>query len=295
VHPNQHRLDVGRSAPDDGLSTGVRHGFQLAPQRLRSGGRRRPGIVALVVVAVLVVLAWRPWASDQVAVGPSPGSPAPAIAGFEGLAVPTPATGGPDGPAPSPAIPAIDSPPASYTAIIEDQWTVVALVSPYTPVSSEEPATQHNREPAWSTIGPFLMLQQGLIPVDEPIEQAADPGALCQPTGVARDRNAVPLPAGRVAYVGITVPKTLTRAPVTAAILGGPPGTIALAAAPTVQLAGMDGGRRYVIPSSGPGGAILFGPTTPGPLPAGVYRFEVAGDASVGTSYLYACVTTAGP
>ncbi len=171
----------------------------------------------------------------------------------------------------------------------------MALVTPYGPASTEEPATQHDPGPAWSAAGPFLMLQQGLIPVDAPVERAGDPGTLCQPSGIARDRNAVPLPAGRVAYVGVTTPDPATRRHVTVTILGRPSDTVARAISPSVELAGMGEGRRYVIPSSGPGGAILFGPTSPGPLQDGIYRFKVTGDVPAGTTYLYACVAPPGP
>jgi hypothetical protein len=282
---------VGRSAStdDDHIASTLPHGYQQPPERLRGGDRRRPTTVALVIAAVLALLAWQPWGSDNGAIVP-PDSPTPAIARVDGSRAPSSATDGTDAPMPTPAadLRAVDS--AFYVSITDNEWTVVALLTPDAPRSTEEPATQHNAGAAWSPVGPFLVLQQGLIPVETPVERAADPGAPCSPRGVPRDRIAVPLPAGRVAYLGVTIPGTVPRAEVTAAILGGPAGTMTRATSPTVQLAGMNAGRRYVIPSSGPGGTILFALTPPGPLPSGAYRFEVASPGAVGNRYLYACV-----
>lgn len=83
----------------------------------------------------------------------------------------------------------------------------------------------------------------------------------------------------------------MPRAEVTAAGPGGPSAILTRATSPTVQLAGMRAGRRYVIPSSGPGGAILFALPPPGPLASGAYRVEVTSPGAVGSWYLDACIT----
>jgi hypothetical protein len=282
---------VGRSAPtgDDDIGASVSHGFEQPPEGLRAGDRRRPASVVLVIAAVIGLLVWQPWGSDNRAALP-PGSPTPVVARLDGSHAPSSGPDGTGAPTPPPAVDHRTADSPSYVSITDNEWTVVALLVPVVPVSTEEPATQHGAGAAWSPGGPFLVLQQGLIPVEVPVERADDPGAPCIPGGVPRDRTAVPVPVGRVAYLGVTVPGTVPRPEVTAAIVGGPAGGMTRAISPTVQLAGMVAGRRYLIPSSGPGGAILFAPAAPGPLPSGVYRFEVASPGAAGNRYLYACV-----
>jgi hypothetical protein len=274
---------------DDGLPLGAPRSFEQPPEGLPGGGRHRPAIVALAIAAVVGLLVWQPWGPGDGATV-APGSPTPPIARTDASRSPSPSTGLPRAPAATPAtgVPSTGSP--LYVSLTDNEWTVVALLTPGAPSSSEEPATQHDAGAPWSPAGPFLVLQQGLIPVATPVEGDGDAGSPCITTGVPRDRTAVPLPAGRVAYLGVTVPGTVPRAEVTVEILGRPSGTVTRATSPTVQLAGMNAGQRYVIPSSGPGGAILFGPASPGPLPPGAYRFEVASPGAVGNRYLYACI-----
>lgn len=259
--------------------------FRQPPERLRAGSRGRPAAATAVVVGVVTLLAWRPWAPAGPLNGPTP-SPSRPTAGAD-AAGPTsvPVAGGATAPS------RLGSPdPSLYVSILDNQWTVVALVTPYQPVSTEEPATPHNRPARWSQAGPFLVLQQGLIPLAWPAEREGGATDICPPAGVPRDRNAVPLPAGRVAYIGVTVPGSVPRAHVAATIVGHPAGTLTRAPQPVVKLAGMDEGRSYVIPSAGPGGAVLFTGSTPGLLPAGTYRFAVTSPGATGNSYLYACV-----
>lgn len=281
---------VGRSGSteDEHIAAGMPRGFEQPPERLRGGDRCPPAVVALAIAAVLALLAWQPWGSDHAAIV-APGSPAPAIARADSSRAPSSAANGTDAP-PAPVADQGTADSAFYVSITDNEWTVVALLTPVGPASSEEPASQHTAGAAWSPAGPFLVLQQGLIPVQTPVERAGDPGAPCIGTGVPRDRNAVPLPAHRVAYLGVTIPGTVPRAEVAAARLGGPAGTLTRATSPTVELAGMRAGRRYLIPSSGPGGAILFALTPPGLLPSGAYRFEVASPGADGSRYLYACI-----
>lgn len=281
---------MGRSgSTDDELTPSEQHRFQQPPERLRGGDGRRPAAVALVVVAMLALLAWQPWAPDHSATV-SNGSPSPAIARSDASPAQTSTAGAVGAPTATPVVGPSPAGPSFYVSILDNQWTVVALVTPYQPASTEEPATPHNRPEPWSQAGPFLVLQQGLIPLATPAERTSERTPVCPPTGVPRDRSAVPLPAGRVAYVGVTIPGSVPRAHVTAAIVGGPTGTLTRATEPVVRLAGMDEGRRYVIPSAGSGGAVLWARTTAGPLPPGTYRFEVASPGTAGNRYLYACV-----
>ncbi len=267
---------MGRPAvTNEGLAPHDTHGFDLPPERLRSGGGRQPAVVVVVAIAALALVLWQPWGSVDTVVGPigSPASTSRAIVSAT--------------PMPSPTVDVSTVTAAVYTSITDNEWTVVALLAPRA-VSTEEPATPHAL--GWSPTGPLLVLQQGVIPLATPAIRQADQRALCAAADVPRERRAVPLPAGRVVYVGITVPGAVPRATVTASIVGASPGAMRRAVSPTIELAGRDAGRGYIIPSSGPGGAILFAMTALAPLPTGTYRFEVASPGSLGHVYLYACV-----
>ncbi|HET9614418.1 MAG TPA: hypothetical protein VFP22_06375, partial [Candidatus Limnocylindrales bacterium] len=256
-------------------------GYDQPPERLRAGGPRHPLAVALVIAAGFALAIWQPWASPTPRVSRGP-TPAP---GPSGVA---------RGPAPTPDPPnqSETAGPVVYTSITDNEWTVVALLSPAAPASTEEPAGQH--VPAWSASGPFLVLQQGVVPALAPIEDAGDAAkdasALCVSTAVPRDRTVVPVPAGRVGYLGVTIPGELPRASVSASVLSGPGGAMTRSVSPTIELAGMRTAARYIIPSTGPGGAILFAGSPPGPMPSGVYRFTVESPGA-GSRYLYACIT----
>src|SRR5436305_1374490 len=249
--------------------------YEQPPQRLRAGDRRRPAALALVIVAGLALAVWQPWTprARSVTSGVARSSPSPSALAV--VATPNP---GPSG-------------PRVFTSITDNEWTVVALLNADARGSTEEPATQHP-PPAWSAAGPFLVLQQGLLPAPAPIEAAADvarnPSVLCVPTGVPRDRRVVPVPGGRVAYLGVTIPGDVPRPAVTATIVSASDQVLTRVVAPTIELAGMASGGPYTIPSTGPGGVILFAMSSPGPLPSAVYRFAV--DSSAGPHYLYACV-----
>jgi hypothetical protein len=264
---------------DDELTTAPAIGYEVAPRRLGAGDPRRPVAVALVIVAGLALAVWQPWtspAAPRTADG-RPGASAVAVASS-----PRPAS------APGETV---VREPSVFTSITDNEWTVVALVTTEPAASTEEPALPHQRSD-WSATGPFLVLQQGLIPAPTPIEDlgdaAHDPLALCASTTVPRDQTVVAVPGGRVGYLGVTIPGTVPRAAVTATILGRPGDSVVRALSPTIELAGMGSRGPYVIPSTGPGGAILFALDPPGPMPSAVYRFTVASPA--GPHYLYACV-----
>lgn len=264
-------------------------GYRVAPGQLRGGGGRGAAVTGLAIAAVLGLLIWQPWTPpSDVALAPEAPSPTPARAADLLAPATGPEATGVPAKAQIPGV--ITSGLAFYTSITDNEWTVVALLAQAAPTSTEEPATQHGDGAPWSQAGPLLVLQQGLAAVDSPIERAGDPAAPCVPRGVPRDRIAVPLPAGRVAYLGVTIPRNVPRPEVTATLLGGPPGTLLRVTSPAVELAGVSTGGRVVIPSSGPGGAILFAPETAGLVPPGAYRFEVASPGAMGDRYLYACV-----
>ncbi|HTS15153.1 MAG TPA: hypothetical protein VMH24_05775, partial [Candidatus Sulfotelmatobacter sp.] len=184
----------------------------------------------------------------------------------------------------TPAAPVADL--GTYVSLTDNEWTVVALLSPDAPASTEEPSLQHAPGPTWTPDGPYLVLQQGLIPTAA--SEAAAPEVVCAIPADPRDQPAVHLPAGRVAYLGITFPGMAPAARVTATLAGY--GLPALRrAAPVVRLGGTSAGL-YALPGTGPGGAVLYVSAPPGMLPSTAYRFEIVAPEPVGHRYLYACV-----
>jgi len=173
---------------------------------------------------------------------------------------------------------------------VDNEWTVVALLTPDSAPPDEEPATQHVAALAPSPDGPFLVLQQGLTAVASPVERVGHPDAPCVAPAAARDRIAVHLPAGRVVYLGITFPGMDPHVAITATVLGRPGITIVRVSPIVVALAGLPAERRYTVPSSGSGGTILFGLTPPNRMPSEAYRFTVTAPGIEGHRYLYACI-----
>jgi len=282
--------------PDESnAETGIaarRNSLEQPPERLSRGGRG-PVVVGTAIAFVLTVAVWQPWAQN----GAQPSSPTPPQA-----AIPTaPASGGlPSGSTassapvrPAPTVATTAAPgttrAAFYTTVTDNEWTVVALLAPAAPASTEEPATQHP-VPAWSAEGPFLVLQQGLTPVAVPFVASSTTQSPCPPVGLPRDRTAVALPAGRVAYLGITVPSGVPRPRVSAARLGRSAGALARVPAPTVRLAGMDAATQYTIPTAGPGAVVLFAADPRLAIAPGAYQFTVASPGAAGDRYLYACI-----
>jgi len=283
------------STGDDTAARDRRDALEHPPQRLRGADSRRPAAIVLAIAAVIGVLVWKPWGEDRIAVAP-PVSSSPAVA----RRTPPPASATPVSsspivgrtPVPSPSSTA--SPAATgtgrYVSLTDNEWTVVALLAGAAPASTEEPATPHAPAATFSPGGPFLVLQQGLSYVTAPVERAGHPEDACRPPASPRDRTAVQLPAGRVAYLGITFPGMDPRAAVTVVRLGRGMGGLRTATGLTVRIAGQATNRRYRIPTSGPGGAILFATTPAGIIAPGAYRFEVSTPELDGPRYLYACV-----
>jgi hypothetical protein len=244
-------------------------------QRLQPGGWRGPVAIALLLVVTVGTLVWQPWGRDD----PSSAPPAASPVGDRSVVPPSPSSpsSGTDGAA-----------IGAYVSLTDNEWTVVALLAPAAPVSTEEPATQH--PPAWAPDGPFYVLQQGLLPVVPPAPREGQPEVTCQPTVPPRERAVVTLPAGRVVYLGVTFPGMDPRAEVSASGVDGTDVKLVPVSPLVVRLVGLADDRRYTLPSTGPGGTLLFAMTPPGILPSGAYRFDVSTPTIAGRRLLYACV-----
>jgi len=261
-------------------------------ERIRTAGAPR-AIVALVAIATtLGVLLWHPWGSP-VASAPigeastsSPLAPGPSPTGTPS-ATPTPLTVPFDLPADVPGV----SISTSYISLVDNEWTVVALLTPGT-TATEEPATPHTPLASWSADGPFLVLQQGAAAAAKPLERVSGPSGTCSTELPPRFRPAVHVPADRVAYLGVTYPGMDPRARVTATVLGTSGASLRRASQVVVHLVGLPRGDLFTIPSAGLGGTILFATSTPGFIPTDIYRFDVALPGTAGHRYLYACVGT---
>jgi hypothetical protein len=243
----------------------------------------------LGIATTIAVLVWQPWGPTSPTGPLPPAPPRPAVA----LATPSaPPALGPSA-APTPVSQRAPDGTFVYASLVDNEWTVVALLVPPAAGSSEEPSIQHAAPPQWPPAGPLLVLQQGVIPVIAPIGGTRHPDLACQSTAVPRDRTVVHLPAGRVAYLGVTFPGMDPRALVAATVHG--PNRSAHAAfgrarTVVVPLAGLALGQLYTVPSTGMGGAILYAMTPPAILPSGTYRFDVRVPGSAGPRFLYACV-----
>jgi hypothetical protein len=267
-----------------------RSGIEHAVQPLRSGGSGRLLVLVCVAAAALALLVWQPWGRGSSRTPSSQASQAPAIAVGQASPSLPPTSTVIEGPAPSPAPAAIlaaDTQP--YVSLVDNEWTVVALLSADGPVSTEEPSIQHGRG-SWSTGDEVLVLQQGLDDQVRPIDTRKAPDAACTaPTG-SRDRSAVHLPGGRVAYLGVTFPGMDPRARVTATVLDRAGVALSRVVSPVVRIRGMIAARQYLMPSSGFGGAVLFALDPPVVLPPAAYRFDIESPGVSGHRYLYACV-----
>lgn len=245
--------------------------------RLRPGGTRRPIGLALAIMSLLAALIWQPWGRSPSPIVPSSAlrTPGPAVADGAPLASTTPAPSLTPGPTPfSSGGPG----PTAYVSLVDNEWTVVALLTPDALAPADAP---------W---GALLVLQQGLSYTVKPLESSGQPDLTCHTPGPSRDRTAVQLPAGRVAYLGVTFPGMNPRARVTAAILDRAGLALRRLPALVVPLSGMTEGFRYTVPSSGSGAAVLFALAPPRILPIATYRFDIETPGLIGQRYLYACI-----
>jgi uncharacterized membrane protein len=246
-------------------------------ERLRSGGSRRPIALVVVVALVLLTLVWQPW------------SRAPAHGPAAVVATPTATLSA----LPSPSVLATQGQPvqagtSTYVSLIDHEWTVVALLSPTSAGPAEEPALPHSTGVPGSG-GPLLVLQQGLNYSTRPIERPGHPDVACAAKATPRLRFAVPLPADRVLYLGVTFPDINPAAKVSAVDLDWARQDFARVPSLVASLSGKPVDASYRLPSTGPGAVVLFALPRGTALPRGSYRFQI--DApGVGTRYLYACV-----
>ena len=258
-------------------------GIDQPVQRLRTSGPRRPIAVAVGILAVVLVLVWQPWGRSPSAARPSDRPTTPVAV------APGSAPGSPT--APSSSVPTADGQAIdAYVSLTDNEWTVVALLAPDALSSTEEPSIQHASGATWSPDGPFIVLQQGASYTSSPVERPGHPDDPCLGPGNPRYRPAVHLPAGRVAYVGVTFPGMDRRATVTVSVLGRSGIAVHHVSPLVVRLGGMTEGRQYAVPSTGPGGTILFASAPPSVLPPAAYRFEVRDPGIAGRRFLYACI-----
>jgi hypothetical protein len=260
------------------------HELQEPVRRLRAGGTRGPVLAGLGVVVLLAVLVWQPW--GRTAPQAAPARPvAPPVA----RAVATPvAVRSQPGPYIGVATPAPASNLATYVSLIDNEWTVVAMLAGGPASSTEEPAGQHGAVSPDG--GPFLVLQQGAQPQTARDEGRDAAQELCSTRVRPRDRVAVALPAGRVAYLGVTFPGMDPGATVSVTTVGQPAPAIRRVTTPMLELVGLTVGTRYLIPSTGPGGTVLFASAPPAILRPGAYRFDIRIPGLLGARYVYACV-----
>jgi hypothetical protein len=247
-------------------------------QALGRGGNRGLMLAVLGVGLAVMVLVWQPWgrapsrAETWSASATSAAGVAPASA-----ALPSTSTSGPER-------------TGTYVSLIDHEWTVVALLTTGSGPSTEEPALQHGVASVAAGEQPLLVLQQGLRPLTRPVDGPDEAATACTAGDLPRDRWVVPLPAGRVVYLGVTVPAMDPDARVTVTRLGRPASDLRRAVSIAVPLAGLTGSRRYTMPISGPGAAILFATSPPSALPPGAYRFDALVPGTAGGRYLYACI-----
>jgi hypothetical protein len=266
------------------------HELEHPVQPLRTGGTGRPLTVLGLIVATVAILVWQPWGKGSPAVLQAPVSRASAIAVGPGPVSASPGlvpTATPVPSSPRADLGVLASQP--YVSLIDNEWTVVALISADGPISTEEPSIQHGRG-SWSPGDALLVLQQGLDYATRPLESPKARDAACLAPNDPRLRQAVHLPVGRVAYLGVTFPGMDPRARVTASILDRTGIALSRVKAPAVRIRGLIEGRTYVVPSSGSGGAVLFSFDPPSLLPSAAYRFDVVAPGIPGHRYLYACV-----
>lgn len=260
-------------------------------QPVLAGGRGRPIGVAVAIAAVLAALVWQPWGRG----GPPilPASPSPVAAVATSTPPPSPSPSPPESRGPRPSFGPSASGKAgsaTYVSLVDNEWTVVAFLAPDATLAADVPWVPGETGAPQAPGGSLLVLQQGLDYSVAPIERRGEPDAACQAPDVPRLRVSVHLPAGRVAYLGVTFPGMDPRARVTAAALGR--SGVALERLPSlvVPLSGRTDARRYRVPSSGPGGAVVFAMVPPRFLPFATYRFDIVRPGISGHRYLYACI-----
>jgi len=259
------------------------------PELVRLPSRRAvPLAVAATIVAFLALVIWAPWGRDDGQ--PDDATTAQASPGASAASSPVPTSAPRPSPTPGTADPVAAVTLRTYQSITDNEWTVVALLTSAGSPSLEEPAQQHVPAAAPSADGPFVVMQQGVLPVAAPLERPGRVAAPCTATPPPRDQRVVHLPQGRVVYLGVTFPGMDRSARVDVRALGAPRVMLHQEVPVAVQLAGMQPGERYAVPASGPGGTLLFSASPTTRLPSAPYRFELRIPGVAGPRFLYACI-----
>jgi hypothetical protein len=254
-------------------------------QRLPGRGGRSAVTGGLAILGVLAVLVWQPWSRNVSPTTPVAPAASP-VAEADSRSSDPVASAAPSAPGATPAPAAAGV--GTYVSLIDNEWTVVAMLDAGAPASTEEPATQHGS--AGVGAGPFLVLQQGAHPLTRRVTNAGVTKELCGSQTRPLDRLAVLLPAERVAYLGITFPGMDPNATVSAAGIGRSLPPLRRLRSPSLPLVGLAVGAHYRIPTTGPGGTVLFAPTRGATLASGAYRFEIRAPGIDGPRFVYACV-----
>ena len=178
----------------------------------------------------------------------------------------------------------------TYFSIGDNDWSVVALLAPEKLAAAQQPwvpdATGELQPPG----GSLLVLQLGPNYTRTPVDDPADPAAICRTRSGFRDYAAAHFPAGSRRLPGRDVPRDEPEGP---GERGHPrPRGLALKrqSVVTVRLSGLTEGHRYTVPTTGSGGAALFALTPRAILPVAAYRFDIVTPGVAGHHYLYACV-----
>ncbi len=240
--------------------------------------------MAAGILALLAALVWQPWGrpAPPLAAAAATGTPGPSRS-VAALASPGLSVGPVGSPVP------VQAGPAAYLSLVDNEWTVVALLTPNDAGPAEEPALPHPTDPQAGS-GPLLVLQQGVNVSTSPIERAGKPTLPCQAKTVPRDQHAVPLPTGRVLYLGVTFPGMSPQAKVTASDLGRTGSVLTRVHSLVVSLSGQAPDASYSLPSAGPGAAVVFALPRGRVLPDSAYRFEIQAPGTAEPRYVYACV-----
>ncbi len=268
-------------------------GLEEPLQPVRAGGPGRPVALIVVTAAILATLVWQPWGSGGPRAEPS-AAPSAAVAvatstSTEGTPAPPPSpTPTLRGPRPSFAGGALTS--GTYVSLGDNTWSVVALLAPERLAAADQRWRPDATGALQAPGGSLLVLQLGPTYSERPIDRPADPGAVCRTKDTFRDYATAHLPADRVAYLGVTFPGMDPRATVTGVVLDRRGLALKRVPVVTVPLSGMTEGRRYTVPTTGPGGARLFALAPRAIMPVAAYRFDIQMPGVSGHRYLYACI-----
>ena len=284
--------DRGHGVPPE------RGGLDQPVQRVRAAGAGRPIGVATAIVALLAIVVWQPWGRGAPAAADH-GSPA--IAAATGVsALPSPSAGPSAGPGASPGGPGRPGEAVAARSLLDDDWTIVAVLAPDALASADEPWEADRLGVVRAPAVPLLVQQNQLGYTEAPLERPGRPDVACTTPSLFREASAAHLPVGQVKYLGVTFPGMSPKARVTAAVLGVTGIRIQRLPLLVVPPAGGPGDPSYVVPDSGVGAAVFFGRVlsgigtggigSAGTWPSGTYRFEVRSPDFADARFMYACI-----